>query len=270
MHEGPPILNHVRRGSGEPLLLLHSLGADLVVWSPLIELLAPHRDVVAVDMPGFGTSPSLGAELAPTAENLARAVVSFWDTLGADGDPHIAGLSLGGWVAIECARLGRARSVTGLCTAGFWRQPLSPRRNLARAAARGLKPLIPLLRSKRVRRAVMGRVIFHPEQVPTADAVHLARAYASAADYKRASAEMRAGMVTGVDELKVPLTLAWGEHDTLVRRRHVRGLPDSVRQLVLAGCGHIPTWDHPELVSSVILEGSGGPRSATPSAAAAQ
>jgi len=263
MLQGPPRLNHLRRGSGEPLLLLHSLGVDLIVWSPLLELLAPHRDVVVVDMPGFGKSPPLPDELAPTAENLARAVVSFWDSLDTDGDPHVAGLSLGGWVAIECAKLGRARSVTGICTAGFWKQPLSPRRNVARASARGLKPLIPLLRSRPVRRAAMGRVIHHPERVPAADAVHLARAYASAPDYTRASAEMRAGMVTGLDELRVPLTLAWGEHDTLVRRRPVRGLPDSVRQLVLPGCGHIPTWDDPELVSRVVLEGSRGPSSVT-------
>ena len=36
----PGTLNYVRRGSGEPLVLIHPLGAELVVWEPVIERLA--------------------------------------------------------------------------------------------------------------------------------------------------------------------------------------------------------------------------------------
>ncbi len=45
-------LNHVRRGSGSPLLLVHGLGAGWRSWTPLIEELAEHREVIAVDLPG--------------------------------------------------------------------------------------------------------------------------------------------------------------------------------------------------------------------------
>jgi pimeloyl-ACP methyl ester carboxylesterase len=45
-------LNHVRRGSGEPLVLLHPLGGELVVWEPVLDGLARERDVIAPDMPG--------------------------------------------------------------------------------------------------------------------------------------------------------------------------------------------------------------------------
>ena len=104
-------LNHVRRGSGEPLLLIHSLGGTLSQWNPVMELLAAHRDVVAIDMPGFGRSPLLPNEVEPTARNLASAVIEFSESLGLRSRPGVAGISLGSWVAIECGRLGGASAV---------------------------------------------------------------------------------------------------------------------------------------------------------------
>ena len=50
-------LHHIRQGAGEPLVLIHGLGGSIVVWKPVIDLLAAERDVVAIDLPGFGASP---------------------------------------------------------------------------------------------------------------------------------------------------------------------------------------------------------------------
>jgi pimeloyl-ACP methyl ester carboxylesterase len=65
---------------------------------------------------------------------------------------------------------------------------------------------------------------------------------------------MRAGRFTGLADIRVPTTLAWPEHDRLVARP--RRLPARVRNVVLRGCGHLPTWDDPEQVASVLLRGS--------------
>jgi pimeloyl-ACP methyl ester carboxylesterase len=249
-------LNYVRRGSGEPLLLLHSLGGELVIWSPVMDLLAAEREVVAVDLPGFGASAPLPDDISPSPANLAQAVISFWDTLGIGEDPHIAGVSMGGWVAVECARRNRARSVTGICAAGFWTRPLRPRRNLAHGAARALLPLFPLLRSRGVRRIAMRRSILHPERIPAAEALRLARSFAGSPAYSRANAEMRSTFITDLDRISVPLTLAWAEHDELVAPTNARPIPDRVEQVELRGCGHLPMWDDPEQVAGVILSGS--------------
>jgi len=48
-----------RVGSGEPLVLLHGLGESSIGWRPVIDALAAHHDVIAVDLPGFGRSPNL-------------------------------------------------------------------------------------------------------------------------------------------------------------------------------------------------------------------
>ena len=73
-----------------------------------MDRLAAEREVIAVDMPGFGESPELPEGVSPSAANLATAVLDFYDALGIDGKPAVAGISLGGWVAIECARQGGA------------------------------------------------------------------------------------------------------------------------------------------------------------------
>ena len=91
-------LNFVRLGEGEPLVLLHPLGAELVVWEPVMPLLAPSRDVIAPDMPGFGRSSELPEDEEATPAALARAVATLMDELGIES-AHVAGVSLGGWVA---------------------------------------------------------------------------------------------------------------------------------------------------------------------------
>src|SRR5215207_10221460 len=211
-------LNHVRRGSGEPLLLVHALGGTLAQWAPVLDLLAAHRDVLAVDMPGFGGSPALPAGTPPSAAELARAIIAFCDELGFDPAPGVAGISLGGWVAIECARQGRASAVVGLCTAGLWSKPPGPRGPRTRRTLGLLRRLLPALRLAAVRRRALSGAMHHPERLTGAEAVALARAYITAESYTDASALMRGGAVGDVSSLGVPLTLAWGEHDALVRR----------------------------------------------------
>src|SRR5689334_16691824 len=66
------MLAHERRGSGPPLVLIHGLGSRRQVWGPLIAELARHREVIAIDLPGFGESP-------------------LWPPLGDPRQPHRTG-----------------------------------------------------------------------------------------------------------------------------------------------------------------------------------
>jgi pimeloyl-ACP methyl ester carboxylesterase len=255
-------LNHVRQGHGDPLILLHSLGGSLIQWSPVMDRLAAEREVIAIDMPGFGESASLPDGVAPRAANLATAVLDFYDALGIEGRPAVAGISLGGWVAIECARQDAASAVVALCPAGFWKRSPDPsNRVVARARRRG-RALGPLLRTvtltARGRRRALGRFIYRPERLSSGEAQAIAKAYVTAPAYEEASALMRAGRIEELKGIKVPITLAWAEHDTLVRNRPLpaKVLPKRVEQVELPGCGHVPTWDDPELVSRVILAGA--------------
>ena len=248
----PGTLNYVRRGSGEPLVLIHPLGAELVVWEPVMARLARDRDVIAVDLPGFGHSPGLRNGDAPTPQVLASTVASLLDDLGV-ARAHVAGNSLGGWIALELAKAGRALSVAGLCTAGLWARPLGPRPGRdARSLGRRLLPVLPtLLRTAHGRQLLLRGSVAYPERVPPEAAARLVRSYVTSSGYESANVAMRSEVFSDFENVRVPVTLAWGDQDKLVRRP--RETVADWRTIVLHGCGHIPTWDDPSQVARALL-----------------
>jgi pimeloyl-ACP methyl ester carboxylesterase len=234
----------------------------MIQWTPVMEALAAERDAIAVDMPGFGGSAELPEGVEPSAANLATAILDFCDSLALDRPPAIAGISLGAWVAVECARQGGARSVVGLCPAGFWNEAPGESSNAldrARRVGRRMAPLFgPLTLTAKGRARMLGRSFLHPERLTPREAAAVARAYVGAPAYQRASYLMRTGRIQDLNGIKAPITIAWAEHDRLVRNRPLRPgmLPKRVRQVMLPGCGHVPTWDDPDLVARVVLEGT--------------
>jgi pimeloyl-ACP methyl ester carboxylesterase len=246
-------LNHVRVGSGEPLLLVHGLGGYLGLWRPVLDRLAAERDVIAVDLPGFGRSP-LPDGFVPSATNLARVLTRFCSEQGVKR-PAVAGNSLGAWVALEMARQGNAASVVGLSPAGLWRKPLGPRRHDIQRTGRVLRPLVAvLLRSRRGRARMLRTFVAHPDRVPRADARDLIANYLGSLGYPAANAQMRSHAFDGADEVEVPVTLAWGAEDRLVGRPSPTRTPAHARYIEVPGWGHTPTWDDPEGVARLILE----------------
>ncbi len=203
------------------------------------------------------TAPFARADDVPvTPAELAEAIHAHLVALGVER-PHVAGNSLGGWVALELALAGHVRSVTAIAPAGLWAQPLRPSRATARRFARVLRPALPsLLRSERGRRAALGGTTAHPERIPYDAALQLVRAYAEAPGFAAANAGMRANRFAGLEHISAPLTLVWPEHDRLVGRP--RSVPATAREFVLRDCGHMPTWDDPERVAEVLLQGSSG------------
>ena len=241
----------------EPLLLIHGLGASVRVWDPIVPLLREEREVVVLDMPGFGEAPGLPEEVPPTAANLAAALRATCVERGIER-PHVAGNSLGSWVGLEMGREGWAASVTALSPAGLWRAPLGPRSRDTRAVARRWRPLVSLaLRSRRAREAMLATFAAHPERIPLAAGRELVLGWIDSNGYDGANREMRTHVFdpAGYPE-EVPVTIAWGECDRLVGPPKPERRPAGARFLVLPGVGHTPTWDDPELVARTLLEGS--------------
>src|SRR3989338_3554051 len=109
------------RGQGRPLVLLHGIGMSSFAWSPVLDQLAKHRRVLAFDTAGFGKTPVLPAGVKPTVPNLVRALLDTLDAMGIHEPVDVVGNSLGGWMALEVARQGRARSVVAISPAGLWK-----------------------------------------------------------------------------------------------------------------------------------------------------
>jgi pimeloyl-ACP methyl ester carboxylesterase len=256
-------LAYERTGSGPPLMLLHGVGHRRQAWSAVVDRLAPHRELILVDLPGHGESPPLVTAGRQPVPVLLEAVLGLQDELGFER-PHLAGNSLGGRLALEAGALGRAASVTALSPAGFFRNRgdmLYARSvfQLMQAAGRVLEPVAPaLLRTTAGRGLVYSAVVSHPSRLTPDQATGDMAAFLAARD---ALDVVLAGIgqFSGQLPADVPVTIAWGADDRLLSRRQAQvakaQLPGA--QFVrLPGCGHVPMTDDPELVADVLLRGS--------------
>ncbi|MCX4760379.1 alpha/beta fold hydrolase [Streptomyces sp. NBC_01275] len=259
----PVTVSYARVGAGEPLLLLHGIGHHRQAWDPVVDILAAERDVIAVDLPGFGASPALPDGLAYDLPTTAAVFGALCETLELDR-PHVAGNSLGGLLALELGREKLVRSVTALSPAGFWSEAerryafgvLLAMRQISR---RMPVPLVERLASTAAGRTALTSTIYarparrSPEAV-VAETLALARATGF-------DQTLRAGGgIRFTDDVPdIPVTVGWGTRDwLLVRRQGVRAkqtIPGA-RLVRLPGCGHCPMNDDPALVARVILDGS--------------
>jgi pimeloyl-ACP methyl ester carboxylesterase len=242
-----------RVGDGPPLALLHPLGADRQIWRPVVDLLRGQRELILLDLPGFGESPPI-EDQTPTPRALAGALVDLFASLGIER-VHAAGNSLGGWVALELALTGAALSTAAISPAGLWPQPLVPKSSLAHRAGKRFLPVAgPLVRTAPGRALLLRSAVAHPRRVPGAEAAHLVRAYATAPGFIAVNNAMRAGRFEGLERIRTPLTMIWPAHDRLVARPP--WLPDNVRNVTLEDAGHIPMWDSPREVAQALLAAS--------------
>ena len=105
------------------LVLVHGLGSAGNIWKTLVPGLIEEFTVYAIDLPGHGEAPlSEGEELDPNS--LAQSIVDYMVSEVGVETMHVAGNSLGGWIALEMAAVApdKVKSVTALAPAGLWHE----------------------------------------------------------------------------------------------------------------------------------------------------
>jgi pimeloyl-ACP methyl ester carboxylesterase len=258
------MLAYSRAGDGPPLVLMHGIGHRRQAWDAVLGRLTPHRDVIAVDLPGHGESPPLDLSCRSVTEALGVEMLELLDKLGLDR-AHLAGNSLGGRIALELAALGRAASVTGLSPAGFFRG----RRDFAytksvfylmQALGSRIEPVAPKLAKSAAGRAVMyATIVSRPSRMSPEQAAGDITAFMAARPAMNAILATGSPYFHGKIPAEVPVTLAWGSRDRLTWPRQAlvaKAVVPHATFIRLAGCGHVPMTDDPALVARVLLRGS--------------
>lgn len=257
--------NRIERGTGRPLVLLHGGGASARCWSPVLDLLGEHRRVIALDFPGFGETPAPGPELS--IPWLLDELAAELRRIGIETPVDLVGNSMGGFIALEAAKRGMARSVVGLAPVMLWDKgkkfPLELRAQFQVALAAAPMSRTPgraVFGNTALRRLALGIPVGHPERMTAAEAIAFVQ------DFDRSGPTMRRVLkiakelrFEGGQSITAPVTIAFGTQDHMLppRTSQFRGeLPAHTRWLPLPGCGHVPMWDAPELVARIILEGT--------------
>ena len=254
-----PSLGYTRRGSGEPLVLLHGLGSSGQAWNPVIPLLAERFDVIVIDLPGFGDSAPLAADAEPHPAAIAAVVAMTLSSLGI-GTPHVAGNSLGGWVALELAAIMPVSSLTLLSPAGLWRDhtPRYCRISLRahRALARFGRPMLrPLARSRAVRWVMFRQVVGRPALMSAAEARQAITDLGGAPGFRATLRATLPRAYAAQGPIEAPVCVSFGTRDLVLlprQSRHLGQLPVHTRVLPLPGTGHVPMTDDPVAVASLI------------------
>ena len=250
---GPATVSYHRAGAGEPILLVHGLGSHRHAFDPIIDDLAETRDVIAVDLPGFGETP-LPAGFAPSVAAYTDWVAGWLKTLDIER-PHVAGNSMGGAIALELGRAGAASKVTAFSPAGFWATPGRIwAQNLVTAIREGGRAggdsLSRALGFAPVRAVAAAPFFGHPARLsPGAVRADLAAmvaapAFEAARDSFTGYAIAEAGTLADI-----PVTVAWGTRDVLLthttQSRRARQVLPTATHIDLLGCGHVPFADDP-------------------------
>jgi pimeloyl-ACP methyl ester carboxylesterase len=256
-----------RAGSGEPLLLLHGLGLTWRCWRPVLPELEGVHDVVVMDLPGFGAAPSLPRGRRPTVGALADAIEAALDAAALES-VHVAGNSLGGWIAIELARRGRARSVVALAPAGL---ELPPERvyvvslnETMRLRAMAAAPIAGAAVPSRVARtALLAPMRSRPWRVSAEDAVEEVRAFGRSPGFQPTLRwTVAVGAPAGLDAVAVPVRICFGSRDVMLAPFTAPRYAAAIRGAdlhPLPGCGHVPMADDPARVASAITEVTAAP-----------
>jgi pimeloyl-ACP methyl ester carboxylesterase len=250
----------LRQGSGEPIVLLHGILNSEAAWHEVAPLLAGDHEVIALTAAGHNGGPA-PAERPATVPILTDAAERQLDQLGL-ATAHLAGNSLGGWMALELARRGRAKSVCGFGTAGLWREDWPGRDRVfevlldaRRESRRNRRILGPLSRSARFRRWALREAAVHGERT--------SREYFLRSTDDTIGCDVAEELIVpgqSFDRLEppCPVTLAMGSDDRFFPPREFRPraeeLVPGARIVVLDDCGHVPMIDDPQLVADTIRE----------------
>ena len=252
-------MNHVRRGTGEPLVLVHGLGGSWRTWTPVLEKLAAEREVIAVDLPGHGETPPLPGEVS--IDTLARAVSSFFDAHDLTG-VDVVGNSMGARLVLELVRRGEVGTTVALDPGGFWK---GWERYFFYAT------LAPSIRLVRLLQPVMGRLTDSAVGRTLLLAQLSARPWALSPDVTRA--EMRTFAASpsfdellrrlafgpgqpGADSTPEPVVIGWGRKDRVTLPRQAERAVDrfpGARLHWFEDSGHYPHWDAPDEAAELIL-----------------
>jgi pimeloyl-ACP methyl ester carboxylesterase len=245
-------------------VLLHGVLGSENMWRRVLPLVAPYHDTIAFTALGHRgghAATRRPARITDVVDDAERVI----GDLGIDR-AHFAGNSLGGWVALELARRGRALSVCAFSPAGCWK-PNGGRTPRAVAALRATmrqtrlgRFVLPILaRSSTFRQRVMRLNAVHGDRLRPAELVELADDLLGCTIGK--DLLQQADALAPLDPAPCPITIAWGDKDRLLPLKvygdRARELMPRARFLVLEGVGHVPMFDAPDLVARTVLERTG-------------
>lgn len=257
-------MHFIRRGDGRPLVLVHGL-SNLHNWDLVVPALAEQREVIAVDLPGFGQSPPLSGSV--NVASLTDALQAFLAEQGL-ADVDVVGSSMGARMVLEMARRGHRGNVVALNPGGFWSDAgakyLGATVGPSIAMVRRIQPLLPALtRTPLGRTALLLQFSAKPWRLDRELVLQELRNFNTSPSMDGAlDALVHGPKQQGAPRgsLRGRVVIGWGEKDRVTppgQAQRALSLFPEANVHWFDACGHFPHWDRPEETVSVILGATG-------------
>jgi pimeloyl-ACP methyl ester carboxylesterase len=253
-----------RGGSGPPLLCIHGFIDTWRTWELVLPVLERHHEVLAPTLAGHAGGAPLEGEIGVVA--LADAVERALDEAGW-GAVHVVGNSLGGYVALQLASRGRAKTVVALAPAGgfapgddSYRETLDLFETIIDAVRAAAPRATAIVASPGGPRRVTEYTVTNFEHIPLDLLAHRICGAASCdAGLPLLEEAHRVGWPLDAESIACPVRVVWGTSDRILPwpraaaryRDELLGHADWVE---LEGIGHQPQLDVPLETAQLILE----------------
>jgi pimeloyl-ACP methyl ester carboxylesterase len=253
-------------------VLLHGFADTWRTWELVLPALERRHDVLAPALPGHAGGPPLDGAVSHAL--MADAVERAMDEAGF-ATAHVAGNSLGGFVALQLAERGRARGVVALAPTGgwaddSWRAVLEMQRELLRQARAAAPYADALVATSEGRRRSTRLITERFEHLPPELLAHQLRGVAACDGEPLIDLALREGYGTlAAERIGCPVRVVWGTRDRLLpwpsAAARFRGWLPQADWVELDGVGHCPQLDVPLETAQLILGFTDEFRSAAPS-----
>ncbi len=242
-------IRYVQEGSGPVLLLVHGMAGALDTWRAVTEPLARQATVLAVDLPGHGSSSHNGGDYS--LGSLASFLRDVLLALGHDS-ATLVGHSLGGGIAMQFSyQFPELTERLVLVSSGGLGLEVNPA--LRAASLPGADLFLSVTAGAAHRAAGFTGRVLRAGHVPSNPGLEeLARSYTSLADADRRSAFLATvrsvvglgGQTVGAtDRLhlasELPVLLIWGEQDPIIPVAHARAAHELLPHSTLAVFDHV-------------------------------
>lgn len=246
------------------LVLLHGILMSGNAWQRVVPLLSHQKRVYPLTTAGHhggSPAPRRPHRISDLVDDIERQL----DELGLDR-PHIAGHSLGGWMAIELARRGRAATICALAPGGFWSAGDATQNHVHKQIrklvamnrlAEPIRPAVALvMKSPALRRISWRDAACHADRLTPAQGMEILDD-AVGCTINETDLLGSDQQLAPLNPLPCPVTIAWAANDAIIpvpacdAIAHDRLPPATFT--TLPDCGHVPMIDNPELVASTVL-----------------